>query len=83
MQLFGTLLSRGEAGCPVRRLVVGFYGPPTAGMLELVGGLWGLVEDFTMLEDGGRCPEDLLWVRRLPDVCRDRSEWNRYWPAWM
>ena len=83
VQLYDALLSRGEAGCPVRRLVVGFYEPPIASMLELVGGLWGLVEDFTVLEHPERCPEDLLWVRRLPAVCRDRSEWNTYWPAWM
>ncbi|KAM5543444.1 hypothetical protein V8D89_002695 [Ganoderma adspersum] len=81
--LCDVLLSRGEAGYPVRRLVVGFYGSPTARMLELVEGLWGLVEDFTVLEDRERCPEDLLWVHRLPSVCRERSERNTYWPAWM
>ncbi|PIL23095.1 hypothetical protein GSI_14403 [Ganoderma sinense ZZ0214-1] len=83
MQLYDVLLSRGDAGYPVHRLVVGFYGKPTLGMLELAEGLWGLVEDFTLLEGRGRCPDDLLWVDRLPSVCRDRSEWNVHWPAWM
>ncbi|PIL32843.1 hypothetical protein GSI_04960 [Ganoderma sinense ZZ0214-1] len=82
MQLYATLLSRGEAGHPVRRLVVGFYRPPEHAVLELATGLAGLIEDFTLLRPTDPCPEDLLWVHRLPFVCRDSSERNLYWPAW-
>nr|VWP01933.1 Eukaryotic translation initiation factor 3 subunit G (eIF3g) (Eukaryotic translation initiation factor 3 RNA-binding subunit) (eIF-3 RNA-binding subunit) (Translation initiation factor eIF3 p33 subunit homolog) (eIF3 p33 homolog) [Ganoderma boninense] len=83
VQLYDVLLSRGEAGYPVRRLVVGFYGQHTPSVLELAEGLWGLVEDFTLLDGPEGCPDDLLWEDRLPFVCRDRSEWNVHWPAWM
>ena len=83
MLLYNVVLSRGEAGYPIRRLVVGFIEPPEITLLELVGGLWGLVEDFTLLKHGEKCPDDLLWDHRLPSVCRDSSERNSYWPAWM
>ncbi|KAI1794336.1 hypothetical protein LXA43DRAFT_1080799 [Ganoderma leucocontextum] len=83
IQLYDVLLSRGEAGYSVRRLVVGFYRPPPATVLEVAEGLWGLVEDFTLLKYTEWCPDDLLWVHRLPFVCRDSSERNTYWPAWM
>ena len=84
MQVYSVVLSRGEAGYPVRRLVVGFYMPPPFTVLELAEGLWGLVEDFTLIKYWERCPDDLLWVHRLPHVCRDpsaRNGWN--WPVWM
>ena len=83
VQLYDVLLSRGEAGYPVRRLVVGFYWPLPSSVLELAEGLWGLVEDFTLLECAEPCPDDLLWVHRLPLGCRDISERNVHWPAWM
>ena len=84
VDLYAMLLSRGEAGHPIRRLVVGFYKPPTRySMWHLAGGLEGLVEDFTLLRQGEPCPDEFLWVHRLPFVCRDSSEHNWYWPAWM
>ncbi|KAM5545105.1 hypothetical protein V8D89_001216 [Ganoderma adspersum] len=84
MQVYSVVLSRGEAGYPVRRLVVGFYMRPPFTVLELAEGLWGLVEDFTLIKYWERCPDDLLWVHCLPPLCRDPSERNdSYWPVWM
>ncbi len=82
MLLYRVVLSRGEAGYPIRRLVAGFYEPPAHAVLELPAGLSRLIEDFTILRHSEPCPDDLLWEHRLPYVCRNSSERNSYWPAW-
>ena len=82
--LCGLLERRARAGCPVRRLTIGFVKVVDDEVYAHARGLVGVegVEEMRVMKYGEDGPMELLWREKAPRGCWDRKEEHRHWEMW-